>query len=667
MIKKELVITEIPYGTTTSTLIDSILKANDKGKIKIRKIDDNTAENVEILIHLIPGISPDKTIDALYAFTDCEVSISPNCCIVDDDKPRFTGVSELLKISANNTVKLLTKELEIKKDELTESLYFSSLEKIFIEERIYRNIENCETWEAVLKTISKGLEPFKAKLIRPITNDDIIRLTEIKIKRISKFDSKKADQLIKDLKAQIQEVKNNLENIIDYTISFYDQIKLKFGVGRERKTELRSFETITASDVVIANEKLYVNRLEGFIGTGLKKDEFVSNCSDIDDIIVIRRDGTFILTKVSEKSFVGKDILHIAVFKKNDERTIYNIIYLDGATGVTYIKRCPVSGLTRDKEYTLTQGTNYSRLLYLTVNPNGEAETIKIYLKPRPKLKNLILEMNFADQTIKGRSSMGNIVTRYPIHKILLLEKGESTLGGNKIWWDPEVLRLNTDERGTYLGEFNEEEKILVITKSGNYRLCNFDLSNHFEDDILIIEKFKPAKIASVAYYNPEQRLWYLKRFQFEPTDKLTGFLDDNPASKLSLLSFKQYPCFLIVFGGKDKNIRPEKIDVSEFIPIKGLKTKGKKITSFTVKNITEVEPLIKKAPPAHAASETASAPGSASAPTTSTAPATVISPAPDPSERVTSPKPSVNHKPGDEKKSKNSSSNSKQMTLGFE
>jgi len=631
--KKTLAITEIPFGRTTSSLIDSILKANDKGKIKIRKIDDNTAENVEILIHLVPGISPDKTIDALYAFTDCEVSISPNCCVVDDDKPKFIGITELLKISADNTVKLLTSELEIKKEELQEILYFSSLEKIFIEERIYHKIENCETWESVLQTIRKGLEPFKLKLLRPITEEDIIQLTEIKIKRISKFDTKKADQYIKDTKNQIQEVKNNLAHIIDYTITFYEHIKSKFGSGRERKTELRSFETISAIDVVVASEKLYVNRLEGFIGTGLKKDEYISYCSDIDEIIVIRKDGTYLITKISEKSFVGKDILHVAVFKKNDERTIYNLVYLDGATGVTYIKRCPISGLTRDKEYTLTQGTTYSRLLYFTVNPNGEAETIKIYLKPRPKLKNLILEMNFAEQTIKGRASMGNIVTRYPIHKIVLLEKGVSTLGGTKIWWDPEVLRLNTDERGEYLGEFNDDEKILVITKSGLYRFCDYDLSNHFEDELMIIEKLNPSKIASVVYYDIDQKTYYLKRFIFEPTDKLTNFMDENPSSKFILLSFQKYPQFLITFGGKYKNNKPEKIDVHEFIPIKGLKTKGRKLTSFIVKNITEIEPLVKKEP--------AGVPGSD--------------------------KQNVIPKQTEEKIFKDTSSKSKQMTLGFE
>jgi len=592
--KKTLSITEIPFGKTTSSLIDSIIKANDKGKIKIKKIDDNTAEFVEILVHLVPGISPDKTIDALYAFTDCEIPISPNCCVVDNEKPRFIGVSELLKYSTNHTVELLRKELEIKKQEYEEQLFMSSLEKIFIEEKIFHDIEDCTTWPDVIKTIHKGLEPHKAKFLRKITDEDVTKLTEIKIKRITKFDTKKADEEIKELNKKINAIKVNLSKLIEFAINYFSDILQKYGKGKERKTELRSFETIAATEVIVANEKLYVNRLEGFVGTSLKKDEYIGDCSELDDVIVIRSDGSYIITKVSDKTFVGKNIQHIAVFRKNDLRTIYNIIYTDGATGITYIKRCPISGLTRDKEYHLTQGTENSKLLYLSTNPNGEAEIMKVYLKPRPKVKNLILEINFADLAIKGKNSLGNIATRFPIHKVVLQEKGESTLGGAKIWYDTSVNRLNSEGKGLYLGEFMSEDKIIEICKSGNYRLCGFDLSTHFNDDVMILEKFNPNKIYSAVYFDAEQKYYYLKRFTFESTTNYTNFIDEHPESKLILISSHKYPQFELIFGGKNWERDSELIDADEFIAIKSFRAKGKRLSTYEIVEIKESDPLDK-------------------------------------------------------------------------
>jgi topoisomerase-4 subunit A len=596
--KKTLSITEIPFGKTTSSLIESILKANEKGKIKVRKIDDNTAEFVEILVHLQPGISPDVTIDALYAFTDCEVSISPNACIIHEEKPKFVRVSEILRTSTDNTLALLKLELEIKLGELQDSLHMSSLEKIFIENKIYNRIEDCETWEAVIAAIHKGLDPFKKQLLRKVTDEDVAQLTEIKIKRISKFDSKKADEYIKGLEDEIIQVKTNIENIVPYTITYFEGIKKKYGKGRERKTELRSFESIEATKVVAANEKLYANMAEGFIGTGLKKDEFVCDCSDIDDIIVIKRDGTYQITKVSEKVFVGKDIIHVAVFRKNDTRTIYNVVYLDGQTGVTYMKRCSITGLTRDKEYTLTQGTQYSKILYMTINLNGEAEVVKVKLKPKPRLKILDLTINFADIAIKGKNSMGNILTKNAIHKIELKEKGSSTLGGTPIWWDADVLRLNADAHGELLGEFQSGDKILAVNKNGEYRLTSFDLSNHYDDDLLLIEKFLPNKVFSAVYFDAEQKFYYVKRFTFEASERPVNFIDDeNPASRLVLLTAEKYPQVKIAFGGKHKNRPEEIVDIEQFIGVKGYKAKGKRLTTFEVSKITEIEPLQKAEP----------------------------------------------------------------------
>jgi topoisomerase IV subunit A len=593
--KKALIITEIPFGKTTTSLIDSIIKANDKGKIKIKKIDDNTAATVEIVVHLVPGVSPDKTIDALYALTDCEYSISPNSCVITGNKPSFMGVSEMLKYSADQTVALLKEELEIRKGELQEEWHMSSLEKIFIEERIYRDIEECETWEAVIEAIDKGLKPFKKRLLREVTRDDIIQLTEIKIKRISKYDAKKADEHIKGLETELDEVKNHLKNLIPFTINYFKQIKKKYGKGRDRKTEIRSFDTIEATKVVANNAKLYVNYKEGFVGTGLKKDEFVCDCSDIDDIIVIRKDGVYLITKIADKVFVGNDILYVQVFLKNDERTIYNIIYQDGKDGPLLAKRCAITGLTRDKEYNLTRGKTGSKIMYFSANPNGEAEVIKVHHKPRPRLKKLVIEFDFGQLNIKGKSSMGNIVTRNPVQKIALKEKGLSTLGGRKIWFDDAVFRLNVDGRGLFLGEFSSDDKILVITKNGYFRNTGFDLSNHYEDNILVIEKFRPEKVYSVIYWDAEQRFYYVKRFIIEESEKPQCFINENPESKLVSMTEVEYPRFEIHFGGKHKGRISEIIEVADFIGVKSFKAKGKRLTSYLVDNIHEIEPVIKK------------------------------------------------------------------------
>jgi topoisomerase IV subunit A len=590
--KKTLCITEVPFGKTTSTLIESIIKANEKGKIKIRKIDDNTAEHVEILIHLAPGISPDKTIDALFAFTDCEVPISPNSCVISEDKPCFLPVSRMLRLSADRTVHLLKMELEIRLNELNEEWHLSSLEKIFIENRIYLSIEKCETWESVIETIDKELEPFKKLFFREITRDDIVALTEIKIKRISKYDANKSEEHIKQIETDIEEVKNHLLNLVPYAINYFKQIKKKYGAGRERKTEIRFFDSIEATKVVVANEKLYVNRDEGFVGTGLRKDEYVGECSDLDDVIAIRRDGTYKITKVDEKSFVGKDIVHVAVFRKNDERTIYNVIYRDGLNGAIMMKRCAISGLTRDKEYNLTKGSKDSKILYLSVNPNGEAEVVKVFLKPRPRLKSLTFDLDFTELAIKGRGSIGNILTRYGVHKIVLSEKGKSTLGGKPVWFDKDVNRLNEDRRGDFLGEFKGSDKILVVTKKGFYRLTNTDVSNHFEDDVLFVEKFNEKKVFSAVYYDPESKFHYLKRFIMEPTEKLTSFIGEHPESVLNCLMDDELPRLQVEFGGKHAKREAEIINVAEFIAVKGTKAKGKRLSNYEIKKIDPIEPI---------------------------------------------------------------------------
>ncbi|MGQ9619827.1 MAG: DNA gyrase/topoisomerase IV subunit A [Bacteroidales bacterium] len=596
--KKTLIITEIPYGKTTTTLIDSIIKAGENGKIKIRKIDDNTAANVEIVIHLIPGVSPDKTIDALYALTDCEYSVSPNSCVIAGKKPSFMGVSEMLRQSADLTVNLLRAELNIRKEELLEEWHMMTLERIFIEKKIYRDIEECETWESVIETIGKGLQPYKLNLMREITHDDIIKLTEIKIKRISKYDSVKASEQIKKIEHDLEEVKNHLRHIIPYTINYFRQIRKKYGKGRERKTEIRNFDTIEAAKVVADNAKLYANFREGFIGTGLKKDEFVCECSDIDDIIVIRRNGTYVITKVAEKVFIGPDIIITSVFLKNDDRTIYNIVYQDGKEGPLLAKRCAITGIARDREYNLTKGKPGTKIMYLSANPNGEAEVIKIFHKPRPRLKKPVIEFDFSKLAIKGKNAVGNIVTKLPVQKVTLKEKGISTLGGRKIWFDDTILRLNADGRGKLLGEFSGDDKILVIIKSGFFRTTNFDLSNHFEDDLLLIEKFRPETVYSAVYWDAALKFYYVKRFMVEETEKPLCFIGDNPESRLISLTEVEYPRFEIKFGGKHRGRKNEIVEVAKFIGVKSYRARGKRLTRYVVENIQEIEPVLKKETP---------------------------------------------------------------------
>lgn len=598
---KTLAITEIPYGKTTTTVIDSILKAVDKGKIKVRKVDDNTAANVEILVHLAPGVSSDKTIDALYAFTDCEVSISPNCCVIDDSKPHFLTVSHVLRKSADNTLALLRQELEIKKGELQESLHFASLEKIFIEERIYKDkeFEQAKDLNAACAHIDERLTPYYPKLVREVTKDDILRLMEIKMGRILKFNKDKADELIARMNEEIAEINKDLDNIVEYTISWYKMLKTKYGKNFPRHTELRNFDTIEAAKVVEANEKLYINREEGFIGTSLKKDEFVANCSDIDDVIIFFRDGRYLVTPVADKKFVGKNILYVNVFKKNDKRTIYNVVYRDGKEGTHYIKRFAVTSIVRDREYDVTQGTPDSRIVYFTANPNGEAEVIKVTLKPNPRIRRIIFEEDFSLISIKGRQAQGNILTRNPVHKIALKQKGGSTLGGRKVWFDRDVLRLNYDERGEYLGEFQSDDTILVILNNGDFYTTNFDLSNHYEDNVSIVEKFDPNKIWTAVLNDADQRNYpYLKRFCLEAGNRKQNYLGENKSNRLILLTDEYYPRFEVVFGGNDSFRDPLVIDAEEFIAVKGFKAKGKRITTFAVKTINELEPTRFPEPP---------------------------------------------------------------------
>ena len=596
---RTLAITEIPYGKTTSTLIDSILKALEKGKIKIRKVDDNTAQHAEILVHLIPGTSSDKAIDALYAFTDCEVSISPNCCVICDSKPHFLTVSDVLRRSVDNTVRLLGEELSIQKHELEETLHFASLEKIFIEERIYKDkaFEDSTSMDIAVAHIDKRIEPFKSSFVREVTREDILKLMEIKMGRILKFNSEKAEEQIAAIKTDIEEIENHLAHIVDYTIRWYEALKSKYGKNYPRRTVIRSFDTIEATKVVEANEKLYINREEGFMGTGLKKDEFICNCSDIDDIIIFYKDGKYKVVRVSEKMFIGKNVLYINVFKKNDTRTIYNVIYRDGKDGLHYIKRFAVTGVTRDKEYDLTQGKPGSRVVWFTANPNGEAEILKITFKPKPRLKCLFIDKDFSDIAIKGRQSMGNIVTKNEIHKISLKEKGGSTLGGRQVWFDRDILRLNYDGRGEFLGEFHGNDQILVIMKNGDFCTTSFDATNHYEPDIMIIEKYDSGKTWTAALNDADQGYPYLKRFKLEPTQKNQNFLGENSKSSLILLTDESFPRFEVVFGGNDAFRDPLIIDAEEFIGVKSFKAKGKRISTYTIETINELEPLRKEIP----------------------------------------------------------------------
>lgn len=591
---KTLVISEIPYGKTTSTLIESILKANDKGKIKIKKVDDNTARNVEILVHLAPGVSSDKTIDALYAFTDCEISISPNCCVIMDNKPHFLTVSDVLKHSTDDTLHLLRTELEIQKGELEESLFFASLEKIFIEERIYKDkeFEEAKDMDEAIAHIDQRLDLFKPHFIREVTREDILKLMEIKMGRILKFNTDKCNATIAQYKEDIAKINDHLAHIVDYTADWFMMLKEKYGKNYPRMTEVRNFDTIEATKVVEANEKLYINRAEGFIGTGLKKDEFVCNCSDIDDIILFYRNGTYKVVKVSEKMFVGRDILYLNVFKRNDNRTIYNVIYRDGKEGYNYIKRFAVTGVTRDKEYDITKGTEGSRILYFSANTNGEAETVKVILKPKPRQKLLVFEKDFSTIAIKGRGSMGNILTKADVHKISLKQKGSSTLGGRMVWFDRDVLRLNYDGRGEELGEFQSDDLILVILQNGDFYTTNFDLSNHYEPDILNIEKYDANKVWTAALYDADQKYYYLKRFQLEAGSRKQNFLGENPKSRLMLLTDEAYPRIEAVFGGHDAFREPLVLDAEEFIAVKGFKAKGKRISTFDIETINELDPV---------------------------------------------------------------------------
>ncbi|RZS97441.1 DNA gyrase/topoisomerase IV subunit A [Cecembia calidifontis] len=594
---KTLLIKDIPFGTTTNSLIDSIIKANDKGKIKIKKVVDNTAKDVEIQIQLAPGQSPDMTIDALYAFTDCEVSISPNACVIINEKPVFLSVNEILEYNTQQTKSLLKRELEIRKGELMEKLLFSSLEKIFIENRIYRDIEECETWEAVLETIDRGLDPFKPDFYREITTEDIIRLTEIRIKRISKFDSFKADELMRKLQEELKEVNYNLKHLTEFAIKYYENLLTKYGKGRERKTEIRTFDTIEATVVAANNAKLYVNRADGFVGYGLKKDEFVCDCSDLDDIIVFRRDGKCLVTKIQEKGFVGKDIIHVGVFRKGDERMVYNLIYLDGTSGRAMVKRFQVLGVTRDREYDLTKGTKGSKVLYLTANPNGEAEIVTVYLTQGAKARIKVFDFDFSTIEIKGRSAGGNILTKYPVRKIQLKMEGVSTLGGLDVYYDAAIGRLNTDQRGKWIGNFLGEDRIIVFYKNGDYELTSFELTNRYEaNDVLLIEKFDPEKVVSAIYYDGASKNYFVKRFLIETTtiNKKFNVISDHKQSKLVVVSTDKQPQVRVKVA-KGKEQEELEFDLDMLIDVKGWKAIGNKLTSHQVLQIDLIQNEPKK------------------------------------------------------------------------
>ncbi len=588
--KKTLIITEIPFGTTTTTLIESIIKANEKGTIKIRKIEDNTAAEVEIVLHLPPNVSPDKTIDALYAFTSCENSISPLCCIIEDNKPLFGGVTQMLKHSTDNTVLLLKRELEIQLDELEEQWHFASLERIFIENRIYRDIEEEETWEGVIEAIDRGLKPHIAFLKRVITFEDIERLTEIRIKKISKFDIDKAKQFIESLEDKIAGVKHHLNTLIEFAIDYFKNLKDKYAKGKERKTEIRIFDDIEATKVAMNNAKLYVNRTEGFVGTSLKKDEFVTDCSNIDDIIVFRKDGKMMVTKVDAKNFVGKDIIHVAVFKKKDRRTVYNFIYKDGNRGPSYMKRFTVTGITRDKEYDLTNGSKGSEVYYFSANPNGEAEVVTINLRSVGSIKKLKWDIDFADLAIKGRDVRGNTITKFAIKSIDFKSEGVSTLKPRKIWFDDTVQRLNVDERGELLGEFKAEDKLLIITQNGKAKAVKPDLAMHFEDDMIILEKWIPQKPISAIYFDGEKERYFVKRFMIETPEKEELFISDHPKSQLEIVATDYRP-IAEVFLTK-RNLEKLKVNFEEFIAVKGIKAFGNQLTIEKIKQVNLLEPL---------------------------------------------------------------------------
>jgi len=586
-----LAITEIPFSTTTGGLMESIVAANEKGKIKIKKIEDNTAKDVEIVVHLAPGISPDVTIDALYAFTDCEVSISPNTCVIQDDRPRFISVNDMLTESTHNTKRLLKMELEIKLKELMEKIFFSSLLKIFIQEGMYKHpdYESSSNFEVVVEVLNRLFEPFFPQFYRPIVPEDYKRLIDKPMSSITRFDVKKTDEQIKGLEAEIKEVKHHLKHLTDFAIAWFQKLKDKYGKGRERKTELRTFDKVEAAQVALANAKLYVNREDGFIGTGLKKDEFVTDCSDIDEIIVFREDGRCLVTKVQDKVFVGKEIIHVAVFKKNDERTVYNMIYKDGQSGISYIKRFSVVGTTRDKEYDLTKGTKGTRVLYFSANPNGEAEIVNVQLKPHSKLKKLQFDEDFAALAIKGRGSMGNIITKYPVKKIVLKSKGVSTLAGRKIWYDDILKRLNADSRGKYLGEFDGDDKILTVLSNGTYELTSFDLNNHFDDKMIVIEKYNPEKVYTVIHIDGKSKNYLVKRFVFENLviGKQVSIISEESGSKLVFITGAKQPMAeLVHLKGKDQTPETLEIDLTALIDIKGMKAMGNRLSQHPVKSV---------------------------------------------------------------------------------
>ena len=598
---KTLTITEIPFGKTTPLVIESILKAVDNGKIKIRKVDDNTSDKVEILVQLAPGVSSDKTIDALYAFTDCEISITPCCCVIDNHTPVFLTVSELLRRSVDSTKELLRLELQIRKGELLEQLHFASLESIFIEERIYKDkeFEQAPDMDSALAHIDKRLEPYKQDFIREITRDDLLRLMEIKMARILRFNKDKAEELIARLKKDIAEIDKQLGQMTAVTIKWFTMLKEKYGARYPRQTEIRNFDNIVAAKVVEANQKLYINRTEGFIGTSLKKDEFVTNCSDMDDIILFYKDGKYKIVKVSEKLFVGKNVIHVDVFKKNDKRTIYNVVYRDGKNGIHYMKRFAATGMTRDREYDLTQGTPGSKIAYFTSNPNGEAEVIKVILKPNPRLRNSIIERDFSTIAIKGRQSMGNILTKNEVLRITLKKHGSSTLGGRHVWFDRDILRINFDNHGEYLGEFHNDEKILAIRKNGEFDISPVDLNNHYDDDLMIIEKFDPNKVWSAALYDASQQGYpYIKRFTLEANARRQNCLGENKDNQLIWFSDTPFPRIQVMFGGNDNFREPLVIEVDEFIAVKSFKARGKRLTTFEIDEIIELEPTKLPPPP---------------------------------------------------------------------
>lgn len=593
---RTLVIREIPFTKTANTLQESITKAVEKGKLKIRRVEDMTASEVEIQLHLTPGTSSDKTIDALYAFTDCEVNISPNCCVIRDNKPEFLTTSDVLRNSAEHTKALLQLELEIRKHELEEQLFYNSLERIFIEDRIYkeRKFETAKNIDEVVDFVDSKLEPYKKNFIREVTRDDIIRLLEIKMQRILKFNKDKADELIQKIKAEIAEINKDLSEMVRVTIEWFTHLKEKYGKDHPRRTEIKSFDTIVAAKVVDANEKLYIDRQEGFIGTGLKKAEFVQNCSDLDDVIIFYRDGKYKVIRIADKVFVGKGVLHVQVFKKNDKRTIYNVVYRDGKTGPYYIKRFNVTSITRDKEYDVTLGTPGSKINYFTANPNGEAEVIKITLDPNPdkKKQNIFMERDFANILIKGRAAKGNLLTKESIHRISLKSHGHSTLGGRKVWFDPDVNRINYEDHGRYLGEFSDQDSILVVLKNGEFYITNFDSANHYEDNILRIEKFDADKPWTAVIFDADNQGYpYLKRFQMEANKRHQNFIGDNPNSKMVLLTDITFPRILITYGGADVSRGTEEVDAEQFVGVKGFKAKGKRLTTWTVDKIEELEP----------------------------------------------------------------------------